>query len=98
MVSPRRTTTAPEACLASRPVSREMVLPPIVRSTIANFFVDMLGVPTCCGRGWGASDQLPDRPEWVDQGGVPKAGRTPEAAHPETRTPLLDCAGLRAGG
>src|SRR3954469_3783517 len=38
-MSPIRTTTAPLACLASRPVSRLRRLPPIVRSTVTGFLV-----------------------------------------------------------
>src|SRR5579883_1353772 len=54
MVLPILTTTAPLACLASRPVSMESVLPPIVRSTvtglrIAKEVLDMnLSLPRPC--------------------------------------------------
>src|SRR4051812_35463081 len=48
-----RTTTAPLACLASRPDSRESVLPPIVRSTVTGFRVerDVLDMNSTC-LGW----------------------------------------------
>ncbi len=39
MVSPTRTTTAPLACLARRPVSMVSRLSPIVRSTMTGFRV-----------------------------------------------------------
>src|SRR3954451_13923920 len=62
MVSPTRTTTAPWACLASRPDSMETVLPPIERSTVTGLRVacDELDIqnPTSAGgqQGVGASD------------------------------------------
>src|SRR5437660_12268760 len=55
MVSPARTTTAPEACLASLPVSNETSLPPIstdTRVTASDIFNSLLAPPF--GR-WSAS-------------------------------------------